>query len=166
MSDYKIVGLVEHNIAIEFDGEVINFPLPIVDGYYPENEELSNLLQHYVDNARAARLIALKQRVVANNELAIRSLISESDMVKASTAKKVIRKRNQLLSRTDYTQMSDSSVSSDDKVLWAIYRNALRDITNQQDFPSVVWASAPYPVFDLFGNKITDDDGAPLSVSD
>jgi hypothetical protein len=43
--------------------------------------------------------------------------------------------RNRRLLDCDWTQLADSSVN---KVAWAAYRQALRDITNQQGFPFII----------------------------
>ena len=49
--------------------------------------------------------------------------------------------RNQYLSESDWTQVSDAPV---DKNAWATYRQALRDITEQDGFPwNVVWPIKP-----------------------
>jgi len=49
--------------------------------------------------------------------------------------------RNRLLSQTDYTQLADSPR---DKQAWATYRQALRDITDQEGFPKAIdWPVAP-----------------------
>lgn len=50
--------------------------------------------------------------------------------------------RNKLLSDSDWTQTVDSPV---DKVAWAAYRQALRDITSQPEFPwrNTNWPTAP-----------------------
>ena len=42
------------------------------------------------------------------------------------------RQRNNLLSESDWTQVADAPV---DKAAWATYRQALRDITDQEGFP-------------------------------
>lgn len=45
--------------------------------------------------------------------------------------------RNQLLAESDWTQLADTPV---DKVVWATYRAALRDISAQPGFPrNIVW---------------------------
>lgn len=56
--------------------------------------------------------------------------------------KDLIRKtRNGLLSQSDWTQVLDSPV---DRAAWASYRQALRDLPQQADFPSVInWPVAP-----------------------
>jgi len=49
--------------------------------------------------------------------------------------------RNALLTASDYTQLADSPR---DKQSWAVYRQALRDITGQVGFPeTIVWPVAP-----------------------
>lgn len=50
----------------------------------------------------------------------------------AEQAKAVRDQRNVKLSETDWTQLADSSA---DKVIYATYRQALRDITKQDGFP-------------------------------
>ena len=50
----------------------------------------------------------------------------------AEQAKAVRDQRNTKLSETDWTQLADSSA---DKVVYATYRQALRDITKQDGFP-------------------------------
>lgn len=60
------------------------------------------------------------------------------------TAEQVRAERNQLLASCDWTQVADSPV---DQAAWAIYRQALRDITGQDGFPaSVVWPISPNEV--------------------
>lgn len=53
-----------------------------------------------------------------------------------------IQKRNLLLAQSDYTQLPD--VPIENKELWAVYRQDLRDITSQPDFPNVIiWPTSP-----------------------
>ena len=55
---------------------------------------------------------------------------------------RVIRsERAHLLSRTDWTQLPDVPLAT--KVVWATYRQALRDITTQPDPFSIVWPTPP-----------------------
>lgn len=50
-------------------------------------------------------------------------------------------RRNNFLKESDWTQVADAPV---DKVAWATYRQALRDITAQESFPlSVTWPEKP-----------------------
>lgn len=49
--------------------------------------------------------------------------------------------RNNELTATDWTQMPDSPLSSEKKAEWAVYRQALRDITTQENPREIVWAT-------------------------
>jgi len=50
-------------------------------------------------------------------------------------------KRNALLASSDWTQVADAPV---DQSAWRTYRQALRDITEQEGFPAdVVWPTPP-----------------------
>ena len=50
-------------------------------------------------------------------------------------------KRQQLLVASDWTQFAD--VSLPNKAEWAMYRQALRDVTEQSDPLNIVWPVAP-----------------------
>ncbi len=61
------------------------------------------------------------------------------DLPEEKAAANVRAKRNQLLTDSDWTQLSDSPV---DKTAWATYRDALRNIPQQAGFPfNVTWPS-------------------------
>lgn len=54
----------------------------------------------------------------------------------------VLRKRNELLVKSDWTQMPDVPLAN--KSEWAVYRQSLRDITLQEGYPlNVTWPSEP-----------------------
>lgn len=58
-----------------------------------------------------------------------------------SKATEVRTERNLLLTQTDWTQVEDTSA---DKPAYAIYRQALRDITSQEGFPfEINWPVLP-----------------------
>ena len=57
-------------------------------------------------------------------------------------AMNVRMERNELLSKTDWTQLTDCPLSEMQKVQYRVYRQALRDITEQEGFPMRVL----YPV--------------------
>lgn len=59
----------------------------------------------------------------------------------AEQAKSVRASRSEKLKESDWTQVADAPV---DKAAWAIYRQALRDITTQAGFPwNVTWPEQP-----------------------
>jgi hypothetical protein len=66
------------------------------------------------------------------------------EQIDADTANKAIevrRKRNDLLSGSDWTQVLDSPV---DRTAWATYRDELRQVPEQTDFPwNITWPNKP-----------------------
>lgn len=49
--------------------------------------------------------------------------------------------RDRLLSQSDWTQIADAPV---DKAVWATYRQALRDVPQQAEFPhNITWPTKP-----------------------
>ena len=68
----------------------------------------------------------------------IHSQAELESIVQSANARK---RRNKLLSASDWTQVADAPV---DKAAWATYRQALRDISAQAGFPAtVVWPEQP-----------------------
>lgn len=60
---------------------------------------------------------------------------------KEEMARQIRTKRNDLLADTDWTQVADAPV---DQAAWATYRQALRDVPEQEGFPvDVVWPEKP-----------------------
>jgi hypothetical protein len=58
-----------------------------------------------------------------------------------SLASEVRSERNQLLSSCDWTQVADAPV---DAAAWKVYRQALRDITTHEGFPTnIIWPTKP-----------------------
>lgn len=57
---------------------------------------------------------------------------------------KIRIQRNNLLSQSDWTQLNDTPLSDSKKQEWSLYRQALRDITLQEEFPhNIVWPISP-----------------------
>lgn len=53
-------------------------------------------------------------------------------------------KRKNLLNSSDWTQIPDNQLTTEQKALWSQYRQALRDITSQESYPfSVIWPTKP-----------------------
>ena len=53
------------------------------------------------------------------------------------------QQRNAKLVNSDWTQIDDTPLTNTDKQLWATYRQALRDITTQDDPFSIDWPVSP-----------------------
>jgi hypothetical protein len=51
--------------------------------------------------------------------------------------------RNTYLSESDWTQLPDSPLSEIKKQEWIIYRQSLRDVTNQEDPFNIEWPTKP-----------------------
>jgi hypothetical protein len=69
----------------------------------------------------------------------VEPLTAEELQSRIDTQWQIVRtQRNQMLKDSDWTQLSDSPVS---RILWAIYRQELRDITKQSDPFSIEWPS-------------------------
>lgn len=67
------------------------------------------------------------------------TLIAPPTLSRLSAAART--KRNQLLTDSDWTQLPDAPV---DASAWATYRQALRDITDQEGFPTdITWPVEP-----------------------
>jgi len=73
------------------------------------------------------------------------SLSAEEIAQKLSGQISTVRKqRNELLKSTDWTQVDDSPLTNIKKAEWALYRQALRDVTAQTGFPwTITWPDAP-----------------------
>jgi hypothetical protein len=51
--------------------------------------------------------------------------------------------RNQYLQECDWTQLSDSPLTVEEKAAWATYRQELRDVTLQPDPFNITWPTKP-----------------------
>jgi hypothetical protein len=51
--------------------------------------------------------------------------------------------RNQLLSDSDWTQITDSALTDEANALWVTYRTALRDLTAHENWPNLEDADWP-----------------------
>jgi Phage tail assembly chaperone protein len=51
--------------------------------------------------------------------------------------------RNQLLAECDWTQLADNPLTNVQQAEWATYRQALRDITSQEDPFNITWPTKP-----------------------
>lgn len=66
------------------------------------------------------------------------------DVTLASLARQRRADREDLLTKTDWTQIADAPLSADQRAAWAAYRQALRDMPTQPNFPwEVTWPVKP-----------------------
>jgi len=73
--------------------------------------------------------------------------IVETDLGNSVQMATVRSQRAQLLAACDWTQLTDSPLTSDKKTAWATYRQALRDLPDQPGFDpnNFTWPTAPSP---------------------
>ena len=73
--------------------------------------------------------------------------IVSDDEIKAEVIALLRLKRNNSLSKSDWTQFQDSPLSDSKKAEWAIYRQALRDITETYtdaiSIDDIIWPTKP-----------------------
>jgi hypothetical protein len=101
-------------------------PMPAYD---PETQRVSEGLAELVDG------VWMQTWVVT--DLTPEELAERAEVL----AREARQERNRLLAESDWTQLSDAPV---DAGIWAVYRQALRDITGQPEFPwAVLWPTKP-----------------------
>jgi hypothetical protein len=101
-----------------------------IDGSFDDN-------RYYIDNGSPVE-IPEKPSPYADFDYTTKQWVVNTAMVVFN----VLEKRKKLLTGTDWTQLPDVTLSN--KAAWATYRQALRDITAQADYPTQInWPAAP-----------------------
>jgi hypothetical protein len=124
----------------------IRIGLPVVDGLYPEGDDLENYIMNFepMDNItkevipRASNPDHIQDLLVTSNKLSATEIYAK---------KNAIQKRNSLLYLSDWTQLPDAQETFDaeEKLRWREYRQKLRDITSQSGWPlSIDWPKQPF----------------------
>jgi hypothetical protein len=58
--------------------------------------------------------------------------------------KELRKKRDELLAASDFTQLADSPLNSEQKQVWRVYRQALRNLPQQSGDPdNIIWPEKP-----------------------
>lgn len=96
-----------------------------------------NDAENYIENG-AAVAMPVKPNQHSEFDFATKTWIDQR--TPTTQWREVRQKRNGLLLASDYTQLTDVMAN---KAAWATYRQALRDITAQQDPFSITWPTAP-----------------------
>lgn len=92
--------------------------------------------------AKAAKPQGLRIPRWSNTEFRWFDAMDAQTLLAAKTAE-VLAARAARLASSDWTQVIDSPLDEMKKAAWRVYRQALRDITNQPSFPDVTWPSPP-----------------------
>jgi hypothetical protein len=67
-----------------------------------------------------------------------------ASLLSALLKAEVRQQRDGLLTASDWTQVADGPLSSTTRVAWAAYREALRNVPQQEGFPATIeWPTAP-----------------------
>jgi hypothetical protein len=138
------VSIVVKYWAEQFpEGLVFNIDLPIIDGQFPSDDEIENIIKLHEPKSQIERLIktptlnipdSFKQKIPASN--------AETTPVDLAAAFR--RKRDILLAQSDWTQLSDAPINPMEKNAWVVYRQELRDLPQQNNFPDgVVFPARP-----------------------
>lgn len=114
---FTLSGIEEEFLITNSAMEVISW-IPVA-----ENETLDTV-EPYIQEGK---VYTIRPRVKTQEEL-----LAEYNLL----AESIRFRRNQLLKESDWTQVADAPV---DKIAWATYRQALRDITTQTGFPFNVY---------------------------
>lgn len=107
---------------------------------------MKNLLEIAKEDARFYADMAVQANVsgkilnVENNIL----IQTEPEKPSASEQARLIRTiRNKKLQESDWTQSNDSPLNAEEKKAWADYRQALRNLPEQINFPDVIFPVNP-----------------------
>lgn len=155
--EYRILDFKNHNILVEFDDIRVNIVLPIIDGLYPEGDDLDCFIQTSI--ARIRHSNAGELTVVAENEAHIASLIS------SPTKNAVVAHLKKILFATDWTMLSDSELSDCKKEAWVSYRKCIRKLLNDGCDSSALFPVPPGHICAPSGVRLVNEDGSLSNVS-
>lgn len=107
--------------------------------WWPEEDQSASLGEFEVYGSETLTLDDNRKVVVVTHT--VEPMPQEQiDAISAAKASAVRSERNALLSNSDWTQVADAPVNI---TLWATYRQALRDITSNINFPYLTDADWP-----------------------
>lgn len=130
------VSLIEQYVETE-DALANNYVLEEVD-VLPEPPEFNSDTQYLVYQNLPTRNAANRLEIGWDIVDMSAEQIAENQNLKNAQAR---AERDRLLNLTDWTQLADAPV---DKTTWATYRQALRDVPQQEGFPdNVTWPTKP-----------------------
>lgn len=105
----------------------------------PHDIEIRSLIQSF------ARVDGFREKRGDDLSWSIEKIPEKTEAEKREEAEKSVRaKRDSLISETDYLLTSDYPISAEDLEAVKVYRQALRDVPQQEGFPfDVVWPELP-----------------------
>ena len=99
----------------------------------------SDPLNQYIDNGQ---LINIPARPSLEHEFdySSKSWVLDINLLKQN----IINQRDNLLYKSDWTQLPNGPLTQQKQQQWAVYRQALRDITTQSGYPTnIIWPTEP-----------------------
>lgn len=123
------------------------------DPYYPfDNTDYINLIVDFEEKGELPFTAFKNDTEPHGRDLWQRAINGEFGLITPYTppppptyeevAQNVLQKRDNLLKNSDWTQLND--VPENIKIAWIPYRQALRDITSQEEYPyNIIWPIPP-----------------------
>lgn len=120
------------NIDTDFLAEISAMEVIVWEMFDPAIEKLETV-EPYIKDGKVYTCLKIAKTQQELDDDILRTQLAKENEVRAE--------RNNLLLASDWTQVADAPV---DKTAWAIYRQALRDITAQEGFPfNVIFPNPP-----------------------
>jgi hypothetical protein len=142
--NFKIINFNKDTgqAIIRFDGySPMAITLPIEDGRYLVGEHLETYIESFRPFVDVSRQQLLKD---VSNQEEIDILVELEEVDSETIKQEALLRRNRLLIISDYTQLGDSTLREDQKEAFASYRQLLRDIPQQPNFPTkIIWPNEP-----------------------
>ena len=99
----------------------------------------SDPLNQYIDNEKLIN-ISIRPSFEHEFDYSSKSWVLDINLLKQN----IVNQRNNLLFKSDWTQLPNSPLNQQKQGQWAIYRQFLRDIPAQSGYPTnVTWPTAP-----------------------
>lgn len=110
----------------------------------PHDEEMRELIRRFAQEE------GYREKRGEDLSWSVEKIPEKTEAEKREEAEKSVRaKRDSLISETDYLLASDYPISAEDLEAVKVYRQALRDVPQQEGFPfDVVWPDLPVIVAD------------------
>lgn len=105
----------------------------------PHDEEMRELIRRFAQEE------GYREKRGEDLSWSVKKIPEKTEAEKREEAEKSVRaKRDSLISETDYLLASDYPISAEDLEAVKVYRQALRDVPQQEGFPfDVVWPDLP-----------------------
>jgi len=123
----------------------VSFPKTGPDNNWLNQNSVKIVSMHKEYNKSTQKLVTVEEPYIEGDFVYAVQIVNLTDQEisdKANSANFLLEnskrsERDKLLAETDWTQISDSPLSSDKKTEWANYRQALRDLPSESGWPSV-----------------------------